>query len=277
MEVKVVGLDELRPIKDMASLKGKKAIVTGAAGGIGRSSAAALAEMGADVAIVDLPQKLDISTKHAEYIADKFGVKAIALGCDLTKPEDVQRMVDETVKQLGSLDIVHSNAGGSVPTDNGDIPYEDWLKTMDMCLNSCFLVNQKSAQWMRANKVAGSIINTASISGHIINRQKEGDRTIIAYCVAKAAVIHLTKGMAIDFREDHIRFNSISPGYAFSGLHSPEYLTEAQVGHWAYTVPMNRIASMNELGGIVAFLASDNAHYMTGADILIDGGLTAWG
>jgi len=265
-------LKELTPLKDKFTLKGKVALVTGGAGGIGRSSAAVLAEMGADIALADL--RVEIAQENADYIAEKFGVKAIALSCDVGDPDSVQALIDQVVAEFGRLDVVFANAGIAALDDTCDISYESWQKVMDINLTGVFLVDQRAAQWMRANGVKGSIINTASMSGHIINRPHGDDTNSIAYCVSKYGAIGITKAMALGFVKDGIRINCISPGYMYSGLHD-DMPPERLVG-WTDDVPMGRFGTMDEIGALVGFLASDASSYMTGSDVVIDGGYTIW-
>jgi len=268
----VLTLKDLTSVKDKFTLEDKVAIITGGAGGIGRSSAAAMAELGADIALADI--KLDVAQENADYIAEKFGVKTMALTCDVVDPDSVQNMIDQVVAKLGGIDVVFANAGITIADDTCDIPFESWQKLMDINLTGVFLVDQKAAQWMRANKRKGSIINTASMSGHIINRVHGDDKHGIAYCVSKFGVIGITKANALGFVDDGIRFNCISPGYMFSGLHVG--MAESRIQSWIDDVPMGRFGSMDEIGALVAFLASDASSYMTGSDVVIDGGYTLW-
>jgi NAD(P)-dependent dehydrogenase (short-subunit alcohol dehydrogenase family) len=268
----VVQLEDLKSILDMFSLKGKKAVVTGAAGGIGRTSAAALAELGADVALVDL--KADIAKKNADYIAKKFSVKTLALETDVSDEKSVREMVDTVTSEFGTIDILHSNAGIIMSQDTADITYADWQKMIAINLSGIFLVDTIVAKVMKING-GGSIINTASMSAHIINKGNEFQRSPVAYPTTKAGVKHLTKGLAADYCKEGIRVNSISPGVMFSGIHDgiPDEILEAGAREM---VPLGRFGNMNEIGGIVAFLASDLSSYITGIDILIDGGTTIW-
>ena len=265
-------LKELSPLKDKFTLSGKKALITGGAGGIGRSVAAAMAELGADIALADV--KLEVAQENADFIAEKFGVKTMALSCDVSDPVAVKGMIDEVSGKLGGLDIVFANAGIGVPDDNVDISYENWQKVMGINMNGVFLVDQAAGQWMRENNIKGSIINTASMSGHIINRVHGEDRHMIAYNVSKFAVIGITKAMALGFIKDGIRYNSISPGYMFSGIH--DGMTDSRIQSWIDDVPIGRFGTMDEIGALVAFLASDASSYMTGSDVIIDGGHTLW-
>ena len=272
VDKRALQIKELKGIKDRFTLAGKKAFVTGAAGGIGRTTAAALADLGADVALVDV--NVERAQQNAADIAERYGVKALALYCDVSSESSVKDMVQSVLKEFGAIDIVHSNAGIGLLNDNVDMPLSDWQKMIDINLTGMFLVDQTVAHWMRDNNRPGSIINTASMSGSIINRPAPGTMPMLCYCVAKYGVIGLTKAMAMGFAENNIRFNSISPGYLVSGLHDP--LPDQLVEAWCDDVPIKRFATLDEIGGLVAFLASDLSSYMNGADVIIDGGYTCW-
>lgn len=268
---KIIQLSELTPVKGRFSMKGKKAVVTGAAGGIGRSSAAALAELGADVALVDLRE--DLARQNAEFIKDRYGVNAIAVGCDVTVEHQVEQMVKRAAEELGTIDVVHSNAGAiGAGYDDGDISFGAWRRLMAINLDGMFLVNQKMCQFFRDRKKRGAIVNTGSISGHVINRTD--GRHSVCYPVAKAGVLHLTKGMAADFCRYGIRVNSVSPGNMLSGIH--EGIPEEAMESMSRDCVMKRLGTMDEIGGAVAFLLSDLASYITGTDLLVDGGYCIW-
>ena len=266
----VIPITELLPVKSRFSLEGRKALVTGAAGGIGRSVSSTLAELGADVALVDI--KKEAAQQNAEYIADKFRVKTIALGCDVSDESQVNGMIAAAIREFGHVDAVHSNAGILVSGDNGDMPLADWKRMVDVNLTGMFLINQKAAQHMRDTGRGGAIVNTASMSAHIINRNP--NRHMVAYTTTKGGVLHLTKAFAMDFCKYNVRVNSISPGYMYSGIH--DNIPQERLDAVAQQVPMGRFGTMNEIGGIVAFLLSDHAGYITGADILVDGGHCVW-
>ena len=183
-------------------------------------------------------------------------------------------MIETVVRELGGLDCVHSNAGIVANDDTADMPFESWNRMVSVNFTGMFLVDQAAAVWMREHGVKGAIVNTASMSAHIINRCHFGDPHMICYNATKGGVLNLTKGMAMGFAEAGIRFNSISPGYMWSGIH--DTMDDARLEAWANDVPMGRFGSMNEIGGLVAFLVSDLAEYMTGADVLIDGGYCVW-
>lgn len=266
----VISLEELQPVKNRFSLQGRKALVTGGGGGIGRSTAAALAELGADVALVDL--NFEKAQQYAEYITKKFEVKAFAIACDVSDEVQVDEMIATAIKEMGTVDAVHSNAGIIIKEDCADITIAEWKRIVDINLTGMFLVNRAAARHMREVGNGGAIVNTASMSAHIINRSPE--RHMVGYATTKGGVLHLTKAMAMDFCKDNIRVNSISPGYMYSGLH--DNMSEENLDWKAKEVPMRRFGTMDEIGGIVAFLLSDLASYITGSDILVDGGYSVW-
>ena len=268
-----IDISHLRSIKDRFSFEGKKGFVTGAAGGIGRSTAAALAELGADVALVDI--NLERARQNAEEINKRFGTHCIVLRCDVSDPNSVGTMMAEVLRAYGEVNFVHSNAGIISPDDNGDMPLESWNRMLGVNLTGMMLVDQAAAHQMKAQGKGGAVVNTASMSAHIVNEAHgEGARHSICYTATKAGVLHLTKSFALDFCRDHIRFNSISPGYMLSGIHDniPQYYLD----EIAKDTPMQRFGTMDEIGGLVAFLLSDLATFITGSDVLVDGGHCVW-
>jgi NAD(P)-dependent dehydrogenase (short-subunit alcohol dehydrogenase family) len=268
-------ISELRSVYDMMSLKGKKALVTGAAGGIGRTTATALAEVGADVALMDIPAKQDLLEKYCQEIANLHNVRTIPVTGDVSTPDAVAAFMDEIEKEFGTLHVIHNNAGVALPEDHSDISYETYNQYVAINQTGVLLVMQAGANLMKKNGNGGSIINTASISAHIINRGRPGiDRNCPGYPSVKAAVKHMTRAMAAEYIDDNIRVNSISPGYIVSGLHDD---WDVGILEWfASTVPMERLGQLDELMGVIVYLASDLSTYATGTDIIIDGGYTIW-
>lgn len=261
---------EIKSVKDRFSLSGKKAIVTGAKGGIGKATATAFAELGADVAIVDLPSSLKESRSVADALTNKFGVKTLVLGADLSQESDVQSMVKQVKEGFGTIDVVHSNAGVFAMGDNPGMPLQDFRRILDINLVGMFLVNRECANVMIADGHGGSIINTVSMSGTIINPTRTETDYMVAYTASKAGAKHLTKGMAVNYIKHGIRVNSVSPGYLISGAHHD--MTQQDVDWWANSVPIKRFGEMDEIVGIVCLLASDLSTYFVGSDIIMDGG-----
>jgi len=268
--LKPVDIKDLKSVKERFTLKGKKVIVTGATSGYGMATSAAIAELGGDVAMVGLPTPK--AEENAEYLAKKFGVDVFTIYADVSKKDDVQRMMDTVLKRFGRLDAVHSNAGIISADDNGDMPLESWQRMIDVNLTGTFLVNQAAAVYMRDNGIKGCVVNTASMSGHVVN-QMQG-RQMVCYTTTKAGIIHLTKSFAMDFADAGIRFNSVSPGTFASGIHDNTVPEDCL--RWMESLyPMGRFGTLDEVVGIVVFLMTDLASFITGADFLVDGGYTA--
>ncbi|MDL2249017.1 SDR family oxidoreductase, partial [Lachnospiraceae bacterium OttesenSCG-928-J05] len=257
-------------VKDRFTLAGKQAIVTGAKGGIGKATATSFAELGANVAIVDLPAFIEESKVVAAEIANRYGVKTIAVGCDVTKEEDIKNMVKAVSDAFGTIDVVHSNAGIFVGNDHNNMPVEEFKKIIDINLTGMFMVNKECANLMIEHGHGGSIINTVSMSGTIINSTRLEKDYMVAYTASKGGAKHLTKGMAVNLIKHGIRVNSISPGYLISGAH--KFMDQIEVDYWANSVPIKRFGDMDEITGIVCLLASDLGSYFVGSDILMDGG-----
>ena len=259
----------------MFSLKGKVALVTGAGGGIGKATAAALAEMGAKVALMDIPPKEEILRQNCEAIREKCGAEVMYVLGDVSDPDSVDAFVDQVVKAFGIIDVCHNNAGIGLAGDVANIELRLWQKVVDINLTGNMLVGRACANVMVAHGHGGSIINTASVSGVIVNRLPQGSRYGIAYPATKAGVVHLTKAM--DYAQYGIRFNSVSYGYVISGLHDPRagFPVEAFASMAADT-PLGRTASLDEAVGCVGYLASDPSSFETGSNIIVDGGYTTW-
>jgi len=258
-------------ILDRFGLKGRVALVTGAGQGIGRGYAHALGEAGAAVAVVD------VSEKHAREVAEELsakGMDALALTADVTEKAEVQRVVDAVVKKWGKLTIGVNNAGIGQWVDAADITVEIWQKVMRLNLDAVLYCSQVEAGEMRKARY-GKIINTASMSGHIVNTPQNQT----PYNVSKAGVIHMTRSLAAEWAGDGIRVNSISPGYTRTAL--VEKLVSTPEGKkmmetWMPLIPMHRMAEVSDLQGAVVYLASEASDYMTGSDIVIDGGYCVW-
>lgn len=256
------------------TLKGKKAVVTGAAGGIGRAVSMAFAELGADVAIVDIPAKMEKSRAVASMLEEKYGVKAIAVGTDVSSKESVDEMVKTVVDAFGTIDVVHSNAGVGSFNDNPDMKLEDWERMISINLTGVMLVDTACANVMKAHNHGGSIINTASLSGHIVNPPYGDNPAMICYSTCKAGVLHLTKSLALNYAKYGIRVNSISPGYIWSGLHAG--CESERCDFEEKTVPVGHYGCLDDVTGPVCLLATDLGAYMVGSDIIFDGGVTIY-
>ncbi len=250
-------------------LDGKKGFVTGGARGIGKCTATGFAEAGADVAIVDLDYETAVKT--AKEIAEATGRKVIAIKCDVTKEEDVKRMVDEVVEKLGGLDFCHANAGICINAPADEMTYAQWLKNMDVNINSVFLTDTIAGRYMLEHG-GGSIINTASMSGHIVNVPQPQ----CAYNASKAAVIQLTKSLAVEWAKRGVRVNCISPGYIGTELVLAAPHLRALIDQWNAIAPMGRLGKPEELESICVYLAGDTSTFTTGSDFIVDGAFTCF-
>ncbi len=260
-----------KPILDRFRLDGRAALVTGAGQGIGRAFAHALGEAGARVAIVD------IALPGAEAVAAELvakGIDSIAVQADVTKPDAVQAMVDAVVKKWGHLDIAVNNAGIGAWVNVEDMSEAQWDRVLDLNLKGVFLCAQAAGRAMLAAGY-GKIINTASMSGSIVNFPQNQAH----YNASKAGVIHLTKSMAAEWATRGVRVNSISPGYTRTSLTADLLATpigQEMLPHWMRMTPMGRMGEVTDLQGAVVFLASEASDFMTGHDMVIDGGYSVW-
>jgi len=258
-------------ILDRFRLDGKTALVTGGAQGIGAAFCFALGEAGAKIAVVD------INLAKAEETAQRLeakGIAAIALKTDVTNPEEAELMVKTVVDKWGELTIGVNNAGTGAWRDSMTQDFSEWRKVLALNLDAVFLCAQCEAREM-AKKGYGKIINTASMSGYISNYPQNQ----CAYNASKAAVLHLTRSLAAEWAPNKILVNSISPGYTLSEkvawrLETPE--GKAAHSKWIERIPLKRIATTEDLQGAVVYLASPASDYMTGSDLLIDGGYCCW-
>ena len=244
-------------------LSGKKAFVTGAARGIGKCAALALAQAGADVAIVDM--LIDKAEETAEEVR-KLGRKSIAVKCDVTDPDDVDKMIDTIVKEFGKIDIAYNNAGICINEPAEDMSFEHWKKVIDVNLTGIFLTARAAGRVMLKNG-GGSIINTASMSGHIVNVPQPQ----CAYNASKAGVILLTKSLAVEWANKNVRVNCISPGYIATDMTKA---AKQWIPLWMDQSVMKRMGEPEELAPAIVYLASDASTFTTGCDIVIDGAFT---
>ena len=241
-------------------LKGKRVMVTGAASGIGLATAIRFANEGARVFIVEYNKKAleETQAAHPEFA----GFSA----ADVSSEDDVKAAFAQMDAQLGGIDVLISNAGISIRSDAIDIPWNQWKKVMDINLGGMFLCAREAGKRMKAQG-SGVILMTASTNG------TEGHRWYADYNASKAGVILLTKTLALELAPT-VRVNCVCPGYVLTPMQRAEY-TDEMLAKVNEGIPMKRHAEPEEIGALYAFLASDDAKYITGADVRIDGGETA--
>ena len=250
-------------------LDGKAIYVTGGASGIGKSVATALAEAGADVAIVDV--NLEGAEAVAKEIAEATGSKTMAIRCDVTNQDDVEAMVAKVVDTYGKLDACFNNAGICLNVPAEEMTYEQWNKVININLNGVFLCATAAGRVM-LKQGYGSIINTASMSGHIVNVPQPQ----CAYNASKAGVSMLTKSLAVEWAKKGVRVNCISPGYIGTDLTLNSEALKPLIEKWNAMAPMGRLGRPEELQSIVVYLAGDTSSFTTGSDIIVDGAFTCF-
>lgn len=281
---------KMTEMKQLFNLDGRVAVVTGGAGLLGQAHCEILADLGAHVVVADFDRAA--GERKARELTERAGVSCIAYPADIANPDEVQAMVDTTVDQWGRIDILVNNAFLTVRGGSGEFrdkyfaPFEEYdgeilRSAMNVNLWGTINVTQKVAQAMLKNK-KGSIINVASVYGIVSPDQRiyaeaashvPGARTFntpVTYALCKSALINYTRYLATYWADKGIRVNTLTPHGTY------EAQDENFLKAYTYRSPLGRMADRNEYKGAVALLASDASSYMTGANIVVDGGWTAW-
>jgi len=249
------------------SLAGKAAIVTGGRRGIGRAIALALAEAGADVALGDRVVDDGELNAVAEEVK-KLGRRALAIQADITKKADVDSLVQKTLAEFGTIDILVNNAAMNIRAPLLELNEEGWDRVIDTDLKGYYLCSQAVGRVMVKQK-RGNIVNIASTAA------MDTAPEMGAYCIAKAGVVMLTRILAIELAEHNIRVNAVAPSLVKTKFSQPlwgdaETLKEIEAG-----IPLGRLAEPEDITGAVLFLASEASAYITGHTIVVDGGSIA--
>ncbi|XP_068110071.1 D-threitol dehydrogenase-like isoform X1 [Hyperolius riggenbachi] len=254
-------------ILDRLQLDGKIAYVTGGGQGIGRAFAHALGEAGAKVAIIDLVLEKAEAVAHELYLK---GINTVAMAADISQEKDVKRVVDEIVANWGRIDIACNNAGINMNSASEDTTLEEWDKTFNVNLRGLFMCCQAAGRVMLSQGY-GKIINTASMASLIVpHPQKQ-----LAYNTTKAGVVKLTQTLGTEWIDRGVRVNCISPGIVDTPLIHSDAL-KPLVTSWLADIPAGRLAQVTDLQAAVVYLASEASDYMTGHNLVIDGGQSLW-
>ena len=252
-------------LETLFSLKGKTALVTGGYKGIGRALAETFAEAGAHVAVV--ARNLMGCQEAAREIAGKYGVRTVGKSLDVSDSKRVDGVVQEIAGELGRIDILVNSAG--IPGSEKPVlkmTDADIDEVMNVDFRGTFLVSRAVAQVMVRQR-GGKIINVSSILGKIAARNMAG------YCASKAAVIQLTRVMALELARDNIQVNALCPGYVLTEFNRDFFASEAGKGLVKRMIPLNRVGTLDELRSTALYLATCPP-FLTGAEVYIDGGHT---
>lgn len=249
----------------MGRLEGKVAVVTGSSGGIGRVIVESYAAEGASVVVNSR------ELERAVVVAEQIGERAIAFEADIREPAQVLAMAAAAVNRFGRLDIWVNNAGVNAVGPAAEMRVEDWRHVIDTNLNGCFYGSQAAARFMLPQK-SGVIIQVGSIFGEL------GLPTRAPYTTAKHGLVGMTKALAAEWAKDNVRVVCLEPGYILAGLG----LKGQELGVFTAEqiegrTPMRRFGKPEELAAVAVFLASDEASFMTGGQITVDGGWVAYG
>lgn len=241
-------------------LQDKVAIVTGGASGIGEFTVREMLKQGAKVVIADF------NDTGGQKLADELGENVSFIHVDVSNEEQVEAMVKHAVDKFGKVDILFSNAGiGSIGSTH-ELTLEDWNKTISINLSGVFLC-AKYALIEMVKQGSGSIVNCASILGHV------GQAATASYTAAKGGVVNMTRALALEYASQGIRVNAVCPGYIKTPL--LDQLDDEMMQHLVSLHPLGRLGESHEVANAVVFLASDEASFVTGANLLVDGGYTA--
>ncbi len=254
---------------ELFDLSGEVALVTGAGSGIGQRLAIGLAQAGADVACFDLPQQ-EAGMEETVAKIRALGRRALAQAGDVTSADDLRHAVERTEKDVGALTIGVNAAGIANAAPAEDMEFAQWRKVHAVNVDGVFLSCQAQARVMLPRR-KGAIINIASMSGSIVNR----GLLQAHYNSSKAAVMHLSKSLAMEWADRGIRVNSISPGYTATPMNLRPEVAE-QVKIFERDTPLGRMATVDELVGPAVFLSSRAASFCTGVDLIVDGGFVCW-
>jgi glucose 1-dehydrogenase len=257
----------------MRGLKGKNVLVTGGTSGIGQAIAVRFAEHGANVAINYLKRPDEASETEEQVHAcvakvRQEGVRDVLVGADVSNEGEVTRMVADTVEQLGGIDVLVNNAGIQISRPSEELSSADFDRVLSVNLIGAFLCAREAIRHFLAEEKSGSIVNISSV------HQLIPKPSYLGYSVSKGGMMNLTRTLALEFAGRGIRVNSVGPGATVTPINRAWVDDPVKAEMVTSHIPIPRPGEADEMAGVVAFLASDDAAYITGQTIFVDGGLT---
>jgi gluconate 5-dehydrogenase len=255
-------------IRQLFDLTGRVSIVTGGSAGLGLQMAKGLAEAGS---------RLVICSRNAERCEEaavglrKVGADVLAVGCDVSKPEEIERLKNDVMSRFGRVDVLVNNAGRTWMAAPEDTPLDKWQYVIDLNITGTFLCSQIFGREMIRQK-RGKIINIASVSG--LRGKDPAVHNAIAYNTTKAAVVNMTRDLAVKWAEHNINVNAIAPGFFVASRNQGRF--EERKAQILGEIPLARAGGEDDLKGAAVYLASDASNFVTGSILSVDGGATAW-
>jgi gluconate 5-dehydrogenase len=254
---------------DLFRLDGKTAIITGGGRGLGQYFAEALSDAGANIVLCS--RKLAACEEVQQEIEARGG-KALALACDITRQSDAEQVVETTQQHFGAIDILVNNSGATWGAPPEQMPLDKFAQVMDVNVKGTFIMSQLVGNAMITRGQGGKIINIASVAGIVGGNPKY--LQVVGYHASKGAVVNMTRDLATSWAHYGITVNAIAPGWF------PTRMSHALIEHHEQEmladIPLARFGQPDDLKGVIVFLASSAANYITGQTIVVDGGATAW-
>lgn len=255
-------------LADRFGLEGRSAVVTGGGAGLGRQLAEGLAEAGAGLVLCG--RKLERCEAAAAEVGSRYGVKAIAMRCDVREQDDVVAVVELAKSEFGSVDILVNNAGTAWGADPEEFPIEEWQKVIDVNLTGVFLFSRAAGRHMIAQQ-RGRIVNIASVAA--FGAAPPELMNSVAYSASKGGVVAFTRDLAVKWARHGINVNAIAPGWFPTSM--SRALLEREEARFLDRIPLKRFGGPDDLKGAVVYLASDASAFVTGHTLVVDGGESA--
>lgn len=252
-------------VKELLSVKGKVALITGGSRGLGKEMARGLGEAEAKVV---LTARREEWLRPTEQEFKEAGFEVLALVGDVAKPEDAQQIMDDTLKTFGQLDILINNAGQSWGAAAEEMPFEKWQQVINANMTGTFLMSQAAAKYWIEQKREGVVINIASVAG--LRGGEANVMKAVGYSASKGGIISMTRELAVEWGPYQIRVNAVAPGFFPTRMAAP--ILNLHGDKMAEATPLKRLGGDDDLKGLIVFLSSPASRHITGQTIAVDGG-----